>query len=190
MRRTRQRIRGLSLTEMLVSLAISAMLLVAIMGATVASFKAYGDAVEQASTQVATRMVVNRLLMLIRTSTAHGPLQAETGATLNGNTITSDHLELIDPNGDIIRCEYRADDDELWLILNPGTGEPAQPLLTDVTAAGFSLLRRQNDEGLWILERASLDMTVQPDEDQTLSLENGPAQAVRVIASTMPRKLE
>jgi len=189
MRRS-SRQRGLSLAESLVSLAISVVLLVAITGATVASFRAYGDAVEQAGTQVSTRMVMQRILALIRTSTAHGPLQAETGATINGNTITSNHLELVDPNGDIVRCEYRASDDELWLILNPGTGETAQPLLSGVTAASLSLLRRQNDDGIWVLERASIDLTVQPDEEQTLAIENGPAQSVRLIASTMLRKLE
>ncbi len=140
--RRRARCRGLSMIEMVVSMAISLMLLTATTGAMVASFKAYGDAVEQASTQVAVRMVTQRLLALVRTSTAHGPLDAGGGATINGDTITSPFIELIDPNGDIVRCEYRQDDQELWLIRDPGGGnELAQPLLAGVTAATFSLRR-------------------------------------------------
>jgi hypothetical protein len=177
--------------EMVVSMTISLMLLTATTGAMVASFRAYGDAVEQAGTQVATRMVTQRLLALVRTSTAHGPLVAGGGATLSGDTITSPFLELVDPNGDIMRCEYRPDDEQLWLIRDPGgDNELAQPLVAGVSAATFSLRRRLDNQGLLVLERATIDITVQPDEDQTLSLENGPAQAVRVIASTMPRKLQ
>ena len=193
--RAARRCRGLSILELLLALAITAVLLTATAVAIAASFRAYGDAVEQAGAQVATRMVTQRLLGLIRSSTAHGPLEPDAGAeppiTLDGQTITSDHIELIDPLGRVLRCEYRADDEELWLIMDPGTeDEQAQPLIAGVTAATFMLRRWLNDDGLWELERATVDMTVQPDEDATLALENGPAQAIRVITSTKPRKLE
>ncbi|MCG8511438.1 MAG: hypothetical protein MI741_19665, partial [Rhodospirillales bacterium] len=62
--------------ELLISLAITAMLLTATMVAIDASFKAYAAAAETASTQTATRMIVNRLLAMVRTSSAHGPLEA------------------------------------------------------------------------------------------------------------------
>lgn len=194
-RRPARRRRGLSILELLLALAITAMLLTATAAALAASFRAYGDAVEQASTQVAVRMISQRLLGLLRTSTAHGPLAPDIGAdppiTLDGQNITSNYVELIDPNGRVLRCEYRADDEELWLIMDPGeTDEQAQPLISGVTAAEFVLRRWLNDDGLWELERCTIDMTVQPDEDATLALENGPAQAVRLVASTMPRKLE
>ena len=185
----------MSILELLLALAISAMLLTAAATAIAASFRAYGDAVEQASTQVAVRMISQRLLGLMRTSTAHGPLTPDAGAdppvTPDGQDVTSSYVELLDPNGRVLRCEYRATDEELWLIMDPGeTDEQAQPLISGVTAATFVLRRRLNDDGLWELERCTIDMTVQPDEDATLALENGPAQAIRLVASTMPRKLE
>jgi len=190
-----RRCRGLSLMELLVSLAISALLLTATMTATVASFRAYGDAVEQAGTQVSVRMVTQRLLALIRTSSEHGPLLPDAAAdppvTISGDTISSNYLELIDTDGNFLRVEYRTDDHELWLIRDPGLeSESAQPIIAGVTNAVFQLKRRLNDEGLYVLERATVDLTVAPDEDATLALENGPAQAVRMITSTMPRKLE
>lgn len=194
-RRPARRRRGLSILELLLALAITAMLLTAAAAAIAASFRAYGDAVEQASTQVAVRMISQRLLGLIRTSTAHGPLAPDAGAdppvTLDGQSITSNFVELLDPNGHVLRCEYRADNEELWLIIDPGeTEEQAQPLISGVTAAEFVLRRRLNDDGFWELERCTINMTVLPDEDATLALENGPAQAIRLVASTMPRKLE
>jgi hypothetical protein len=35
-----------------------------------------------------------------------------------------------------------------------------------------------------------MNFTVQPGEDATLSLENGKASPIRVVASTMPRRVE
>jgi hypothetical protein len=150
--RPARRSRGLSIMELLLALAITAMLLTATAVALAASFRAYGDAVEQATSLVATRMITQRLLGLIRTSTAHGPLEPDPDAdppiTLSGQTISSNYIELVDPLGRILRCEYRSASEELWLIMNPGqTSEQAQPLIGGVTAASFTLLRRLNDDG-------------------------------------------
>lgn len=188
--------RGLSLVEMLAALAISAMLLTATMVALDASFMAYADAAEQASTQSATRMISHRLVTLLRTSTAHGPLEADAGAsppvTISGNTVTSSYVELIDQNDNIIRVEYRVDEQQLWLSTTPAGGGATteHPLIGGVTRCVFTSLRRINDEGLLVLERATMDLTVEPDDDATLALERGHKTPVRVVASTMPRRLE
>jgi len=187
--------RGLSLVEMLLALAISAMLLTATMVALDASFKAYADASEQASSQTATRMITQRLLTLIRTSTAHGPLEADSSTmppvTISGDTVTTHFIELLDASGQVMRVEYRADVQELWLVMTPITGVAVeQPLIGGVTACTFQCLRRTNDAGLLVLHRATIDLTVLPGEDATLSLENGNANPIRVIASTMPRRVE
>ena len=118
--------RGLSMVELLIALAISAMLLTATMVALDASFKAYADSAEQASSQAATRMIVHRLLTMVRTSTAHGPLEPDGAAvpaiTLAGNTITSNYIELIDTKGYLIRIEYDAAKEELWITSTPPVG--------------------------------------------------------------------
>lgn len=187
---------GLSLVETLLALAITAMLMAATMVATQASFRAYADAAEQASSQAATRMITNRLLTLIRTSTAHGPLQADASTdppvTLSGNTITSHYLEVLDPTGNIVKIEYKAASKELWLTMTPASGgaSTTQPLIGGVTNAVFYALRRRDDEGLYVLERGTMDLTIEPGGDATLALERGNNSAIRVIASTMPRKLE
>jgi len=198
----RQHCRGLSLVELMISLAISAALLVATMVAVDISFRAYADAAQQASTQAATRMVTNRILTLIRTSTAHGPLEPDALAvppvTLNGNVITSNFFELLAPNNDILRIEYRAADEELWLITTPAGGgaDIPQPVLGGVTNAQFFASRRMNDEGLWVLDRATMDLSVLPDDDATFSIEQrnvneqNQQTAIRMIASTSPRKIE
>ena len=186
---------GLSLVELLLSLAISSMLLVATMAALDSSFQAYAAASEQAAAQSATRMIVNRLLLLIRTSTAHGPLIPNAGAsppvTLSGNTITSNYLELVDPSGNELKVEYIAADQMLYLTTIPaGTVTPqVQPLLGGVLAAEFFAVRRQDDAGIWVLDRATIDVTVAPDDDNSLAIEASNTEPIRMVASTMPRKL-
>lgn len=186
----KSRNKGLSLVEMLVSLAITALLLTATMVAIDASFKAYAVAAETASTQTATRMVVNRLLTLIRTSTAHGPVL---GAD-PGETIASSYLELIDPEGNFIRVEYRDAVDEIWVIITPfphDTSVPvAQPLLSGVTACTFYTHPRLDDDGTPVLARASIEMEVEAANDNTLAIENSETPTIKVVASTTPRRLD
>lgn len=187
--------RGVSLVELLLALAITAMLLTATMVALDASFRAYADAAEQAAVQTTSRMVTHRLLSLVRTSTAHGPLEPDAASdppvTLAGDLIQSHYLELLDPRGDIIRIEYRSDPRQLWLIRNPGAaGEVAQPVADGVLAAAFTARRRRNDDNLWVLERATVDLTIEASEDNTLAVENGQTPPIRIIGSTMPRKLD
>jgi len=188
------RYRGLSVIETLLALAISAMLLTATMVALDASFRAYADAAEQASSQAATRMVTNRLVTMIRTSTAHGPLEADASTTppvtLDGETVSSHYLELIDSEGRHMRIEYRSTTQELWLVNIPASGIAVEhPILGGVTACSFQCLRRINEEGILVMHRGTMDFTVQPGEDATLTLENGKASPIRVVASTMPRRV-
>ena len=192
--RRHHRARGLSIVELLISLAITAMLLTATMVAIDASFRAYASAAENATTQTSTRMSVHRLLTLIRTSTAHGPLVADPHSNppvivdTNG-TVYSHYLELIDSKGNLVRIEYREDSEELWLLITPygSTTQSEQPLLGGVTACQFYALRRTDNDGVLVLERGSIDMTVKPDAD---TIESGNSPPIRVIASTMPRKLD
>ncbi|MFK7789954.1 MAG: type II secretion system protein J [Phycisphaeraceae bacterium] len=190
-RRQRRRL-GLSLIEMMISLAITALLLTATMVAIDASFQAYAAAAESASTQTSTRLVTHRLLSLMRTSTAHGPLLPETGVTLAGTTLTSDYIEMLDPDGNLIRLEYVELEEMLYVTVTPFGGSVAtrEPLLGGVRQCEFKLVRRLDDDGVWILERGSIDFTVYPDKDSSLAIEGDAAEPMRVIASTMPRKLE
>jgi hypothetical protein len=181
---------------MLTALAITAMLLTATMVATDASFKAYAQTAAQASTQAATRMVTHRLMSMVRTSTAHGPLMPDAGAqppiTLNGDTITSNFLELVDSRNNLVRVEYRVQEQELWATITPLAGGAAtsQPLLAGVTDCTFFAHRRVSEGNVFVLERATMDLTAQPPADATVELENGKPRPVRVVASTMPRQLE
>ena len=196
-RRGVRRRAGLSLVELLISLSITAMLLTAVMVSLDASFQAYAAAAESASTQTTTRLIVHRTLTLIRTSTAHGPLQPDTTTTppvtLTGTkTIHSHYLDLVNPKGDLIRLEYRVAEEMIYASITPfgGSVTTTEPLLGGVTECEFVMTRRLDIDGVWVLERCSVDFTVMPDADTSLAIEGDSTPPVRVVASTMPRKLE
>lgn len=205
--------RGLSLVELLVALSITASLLTATMVAIDASFKSYTIAAESAGTQTATRLTMHRLLTLIRTSTAHGPASTEDDATVSfgaDNLASHDTLIFLDPDGNIITLEYEPSEARLYVTQDTGSGTPIrQPILGGVTSCTFHIKRSNDTElGHWAVTRASVDLTVQPDMDTSLSLEgkhrlqrdrDGEAQnvndasltpPVRLVASTMPRNRE
>jgi len=195
---------GLSLVELLISLAITAMLLTATMVAIDASFYAYATAAESASTQTSMRLVTHRLLTLIRTSTAHGPLEDDATVTpavvFVNDEATSNYIELIDIDGNLLVIDYRADSE------NPENGTiyvtttvygsiqaVEQPLISGVRTCQFQLRRRKDNEGVWILERGSINFEVVPEAGNTvaLALEEGASlQPIQLVASTMPRKLD
>ncbi|MEX0887478.1 MAG: hypothetical protein WD009_13670 [Phycisphaeraceae bacterium] len=196
---------------MLIALAITALLLTATVVAVDVSFRAYAIAAESASTQTATRMVTHRLLTMIRTSVAHEPLTPGGGvilydpdpddedAVLDQNTMVSNYIELLDTNNNHIRIEYNADEHRLYVTTTPypwtATGQ-TRPLLggvhlpEGVDHGPFYLHRRIDRNGTFVLQRATMDIVVEPDEDNTLPVEAGNTQPVRMIASTMPRRLD
>ncbi|MFA9480093.1 prepilin-type N-terminal cleavage/methylation domain-containing protein [Phycisphaerales bacterium AB-hyl4] len=199
----RNRVKAFSLVEMLIALAITAMLLTATMVAIDVSFRAYAAAAESAGTQTATRLVTHRLLTLVRTSTAHGPTLPDTSSEppvvyfvrdngqVDPSILVTNYIELFDTQGRRIRIEYQEEDKQLLLTTNyGGSNANTQPLLGGVTQCKFYAHRRQDNEGVWVLERASMDITVEPDRDSTLAIESSQTQPVRYVASTMPRKLE
>lgn len=193
------RARGLSLVEMLVSLAITALLLTATMVAVDASFRAYAAAAETASKQTATRLTTHRLITLVRTSTAHGPTtlaeSRDPNATLQNGLIRANYIELIDPDGQHLMIQYDKENEELWVHIDDDgdfefeQAETRHPLLGGVTSCTFHLRPRIDQYGVPVLERGSIDLTVERDEDNTLSLEASSNTPIRLIASTRPRKL-
>lgn len=173
------RARGLSLVEMLISLAITAMLLTATMVAIDTSFKAYAAAAETASAQASTRMVVNRMLTLVRTSIAVG---GDAGAN-------DPYIDVLAQAGDF-RIQYEPDAKTIWLIEDGGAGD-RYPLLDNVVACEFTLVSAPDDE-TFIPEvvRATIYLKVGWDNDNTLAIEGDEVQPIVAMASTMPRRLE
>ncbi len=198
-RRRQSRDRGLSIVELLMALAISAMLLTATTLAIDASFKAYASAAQTASTQTSTRMVTHRLLAMLRNSSAHEPMtlayaqSVDAAATQTNDIIEANFMELVDSESRRIRVRWDSATQQLWvdrLNLISGTVTDSQPILDNVSNARFMTNTRLDSDGVIVLERGSMDLTVQIQRDDTLTIESDDLPPLRIVASTKPRRVE
>ncbi|MCK4874003.1 MAG: prepilin-type N-terminal cleavage/methylation domain-containing protein [Phycisphaerales bacterium] len=174
-----------SMVELLIALAISATLLTATMVALSASFKSYQLTTESASTHVVSRLMMHRMLAMVRTGTEFGPFPAN---PLTNPTITSDYLTMRTESGQYIEIRYSAGDEELNVVLNPGeVDEEIQPMLGGVSACSFELTYDVGPK----LRRASIDITIEPNDDVDLAIEgNEGVPPIRLVSSVSPRRLE
>lgn len=198
--RARVRSRGFSVVEMLVALAISATLLTATLQAFDASWRGYKHTTESASTHVVSRIVVHRMLAMIRTGTQFGPFPTDVLDEAQ-NPLTSNFMEFIAEadrvagTGQVTRIERRAvagvaNEFELWYVLLEGsTGSVVQerPLLRGVREAAFILEYEPGPR----LVRATIDLTVQPNDDADTRIGVGAdTPTIRLVASATPRQLQ
>ena len=179
--------RGFSLVEMLIALAISAALLVAGLSALVASFRAYQATTEQASTHVVGRVIMHRVLALIRNGVDFGPLPEDARERF----VNSDEIIFVDDGGREIAVRLDRATSQLLLSIDAGHEQlllegVRGPTDTQGAAVGAFSLEFSNGSRL---VRASLDLTVDADDNASLTLEGDEVVPIRLIGSAAPRKL-
>jgi hypothetical protein len=175
------------------------MLLTATLGALDASFKSYKVTTESASTHVVGRLVMQRLVTLIRTGEQFGPYPANPVTT---PTIETTTIEFAIPTG-----PYTS---QVWTVERidadtPETGPYHIQATVDeytsgtLTGSQTRVMLRNVQDVLFTLDydvgprltRASIDLTIRPDDDQADSIGGTlDAPIVRMVASVSPRRLE
>ncbi len=190
--------RGFNLVELLIALAISAALLAATMVALDASFTAYQSTTEWASTHTISRLTMHRMMALIRTGVTFGPVPINP----NDSLVQENYIEIIMPSGQYVKLEWIEDPDAnhsvgnaLWVqvdtdpprlllegvvkqeVIDPDTGlpDPVPPFTME-----YELGRK--------LFRATIDLMVIPDDNQSVTIEGDNSdQVIRLVASVTPR---
>lgn len=194
--------RGFNLVEMLIALAISASLLTATLQALDASWRGYRQVSESASSHVVTRIVMHRVLAMVRTGTNFSPFPADVLDSAQNPMVATSLQFLSDEdrragNGRLTRLERRSPtansgDFELWYVQLDGTQNPPaviqeRPLLRNVRECSFILEYEPGPR----LVRATLDLTVQPNDDRDVQVNMGTQlPTIRMVASAVPRQLE
>ncbi len=193
--------RGFSLVEMLIALTISATLLTATLTAFHASWLAYKDTTESASTHVVSRIVMHRLQAMLRTASDFQPYPADV-FDLTQNPGTSSWIEfttaqdLEDGVNRRTRIERRDTDQplsgdrtrfELWYVLKNGADDSIleeRPLLTDLAEATFIVEYEPGPR----LVRATIDLSIVPNDDADTRVGGRDSTpAIRLVASAVPR---
>ena len=188
--------RGFNLVEMLIALAITAALLTATMVALNASFTAYQMTTEVASTHTIGRLTIERMQALIRTGIDFGPFPVNPRESI----VSSDYIEFrtpgttLNPQGQIMTLDWRQDDEALYVVItDPDSGLDDEYLLLEGVVPQYD----DDDELIhpFTLEyelgrnlyRATIDMTIIPDDNMSLEIEGDNQQSIRLVASAMPR---
>ena len=173
---------GFNLIELLIALAITAALLSATMMALRASFMAYQSTTEVASTHTISRLVMHRMLALLRTGQDFGPLPL----TPLDSIVDSSYIEFFTNNGQLVTLDWVDADDTLYVVLTDEHGlETPYPLLEGVTSCNFTL---EYELG-YKLHRATIDMTIVPDDNMSVTLDGDNQLVIRLVASAMPRMI-
>jgi len=192
--------RGFNLVEMLVAMAISAALLAAVAVALDASFRAYQATTELASTHTISRLTMDRMMAMIRSGEDFAPMPSDpTQQVVWSTTIgfRTPPRDLDDPTdlGLDMEIVFSEDDETLVLnVTNPGTGAETSAVLLEGVVPTYDddgnlvpPFRLEYEKGR-ILHRATIDLTVVPDDNQSLQLEGDDQPIIRLVGSAMPRQ--
>ncbi|MBS0198584.1 MAG: prepilin-type N-terminal cleavage/methylation domain-containing protein [Planctomycetes bacterium] len=195
--------RAFSLAEMLIALAITGTLLTATLSALDTSFKSYKITTEGASTNVISRIVMNRIMTMLRTGTEFGPYPADP-LDSSQNPVRGNAVEFtsIDDAATgvrrVVRLETREQSDprtgpfELWYIQTDfqngvQSAQEERLLLSGVQLMQFTL---EYDVGPR-LRRATADLTVKPNDFQDASFGSDiEVPSIRLVSSVTPRRLD
>ncbi len=182
--------RGFNLVEMLIALVITAALLTATMVALDASFMDYHATTEEASTHTISRLIMNRMLTLIRTGQEFGPFPVNPQDSL----VQDDFIQFLTPNGEVLELRWVELEEALYVIRDPGGLDEWNLLLEGVIRQDDP-----NNPGDYIrpftleyklgrrLYRATIDLTVVPDDNMSVTLDGDNQRVIRLVASAMPR---
>jgi prepilin-type N-terminal cleavage/methylation domain-containing protein len=183
--------RGVGLIELLLALAISALLLTATAVAVDASFKAYANNQEESSLLQQARMALNKVVTSIRTSDTHAP----TNPTLlvdfrEGLKVTGTAIGMLQEDGtdivyrhDAVKKQLIADVNGKSFIAARGveafavTMEPMRSQEALRTGGGYDLLRRAN-----------ILITIRTTSETAQSSETTGKHPVTLSVSVTPRR--
>ena len=183
--------RGLSIVEIMIALAISASILLAVAYAVDMSFKTYSVNQEQINLMQRARLAMHRITNQIRVSPAHQPTSATALADFKAGRVATDTaIILYDAANNPISYKYSGATKEVTCVDADGN-EFVAVRGVEAFQIKFEPMRSvesQRSAGVYdLLMRATITMTVKssgnsPDTDDKVA-----AQSVTLSASVVPR---
>lgn len=189
----RPRAAGLSMPELLVSLSISAILLLATAAAVNASFSAYQINQERSSIIQRQRVIMNRLLTYIRSSDnlIHPETAAVDTSFSAGTTVSDIGLAWVDANGNKTSVFHW---DSASQTLRHYSNGAWYPMLDGVTSFQITYKPMQSPTALQVtpgvydwLQEATVLMTVKTAADDAKTSETTNTQVITASGSASPR---
>lgn len=174
--------RGFTVVELLIGLAITVVLLTGLFGSINVSIDAYSKSSADGVNRLTSRLLVERIALLVRTGTSFGPMPAS--ATIN--EVESDFLEITTPSGQEVTVTW----DSVAQVLEMDVDGINSTVLGGVTqtAGGKPItpFLLQFENGI-TLQRVTINLAVIPDVQYKTSMDGSGNETVRLTASVMPR---
>lgn len=189
-RRARAR-RGLGLIEMMIALAISAMLLTATGVALDASFRAYKINQEQSALTQRARLAAHRVLTAVRQSDTHAPVTTALMSNFAaGQVVVDTGIQMYDDAGNLVGFRYDAANQRLLMR----SGGEDRTLLEGVGTFSVTLEPMRSATSIRtggahdLLSRATILLTIRSDASTNTSTETTGNQTVTISSSAVPRR--
>lgn len=173
--------KGFTLVELLIGLAISAVLLAGLCSAIHASVEAYRQSSAEGVNRLTSRLIVERLALLVRTGETFGPLPAIATDT----EVLSDSLELTTNNGQEITITWDAATESIIMDVDGVVSTVLGGVLQEVDGIPITPFTLEYEFGT-TLRRATINLAVTPDPDYQTAMDEG-VELIRLTASVMPR---
>lgn len=173
--------KGFTLIELLVGLAISALLLAGLCAAIHASVNAYQHSSAEGVNRLTSRLIVQRLALLVRTGNTFGPLPA----VATQNEVFSNTLELTTTNGQVVTMTWDPLTETIDLDVDGVSSTVLGGVVQEVDGISITPFLLEYEYGT-TLRRATINLAVIPDSEYQTTLDEGD-ELVRFTASVMPR---
>jgi len=174
--------RGFTSVELLIGLAITALLLTGLFGGLVASVNAYSRSSADGVNRLTSRLLVERIALLVRTGTSFGPMP--TSATIN--EIQSDYLEITTPSGQLVTITWDSVSETLEMDVDGTSSTVLGGVTQDIGGPLITPFLLQYENGTSV-QRVTINLAVVPDESYKTAMDDSEGEIVRLTASVMPR---
>ncbi len=173
--------RGFTVVELLIGLAIAVVLLTGLFASIQISVDAYFRSSSSGVNRLTSRLLVERIALLVRTGTSFGPLPANTTI----DEVESDELIITTPLGQMVTITWDNMNETLEMDID-GVGSTVLGGVTQmVEGVPITPFLLQYENGT-TLQRLTINLAVTPDPEHATAMD-GDGETIRLTASVMPR---
>ena len=173
--------RGFSVIELLIGMAIAAILLTGLFASIHSSVDAYQRSAADGVNRLTSRLLVERIALLVRTGTSFGPLPTNAMT----NEVSSDTLEITTASGQVVTISWNSTDETLEMDVD-GVSATVLGGVTQLSGgSSITPFLLQFENGV-TLQRVTINLAVIPDPEHATEMD-GSGETIRLTASVMPR---
>lgn len=173
--------RGFTVIELLIGLAISSVLLTGLFASIQSSVDAYERSSADGVNRLTSRLLVERIALLVRTGVSFGPLPSS--ATID--EVESNSLEITTQSGQQVTITWNSTDETLELAIDGTSATVLGGVTQDVGGTPIIPFLLQYENGI-SLRRVTINLAVVPDPEHLTAMD-GEGEIIRLTASVMPR---